>query len=295
MLIECAHAIARQGGDPRNLTLHAQEKNLGTWTICKMNLLLHGLPDARIEKGDTIRDPKLLLEGELLLYDRVIANPPFSLDEWGSEVADSDSYGRFRFGLPPRTRGDLAFVQHMVATLNLHGQLGVVMPHGVLFRGASEGQIRRRLLQEDLFEAVIGLPPNLFYGTGIPAAIVIMSRAKSVERQGKVLFIDASHEYEEGSNQNALRAQDVQKIAATFHAYQDVERYARVVSLEEIARNDFNLNISRYVDTAEEEERIDVAAAVARLRELEQDRAVAEARMHRFLAELGYDTGSGYG
>jgi type I restriction enzyme M protein len=295
MLIECAHAIARQGGDPRNLTLHGQEKNLGTWAICKMNLLLHGLPDARIEKGDTIRDPKLLLEGELLLYDRVIANPPFSLDEWGSEVADSDPYGRFRFGLPPRTKGDLAFVQHMVATLNLHGRLGVVMPHGVLFRGASEGQIRRRLLQEDLFEAVIGLPSNLFYGTGIPAATLVMSRARPAERQGKMLFIGASREYEKGSNQNTLRAQDVQKIVTTFHAYQDVERYARVVSLEDIARNDGNLNISRYVDTAEEEERIDVAAAVARLRELEHERAVAEELMHRFLAELGYDTRSGYG
>jgi type I restriction enzyme M protein len=144
MLIEGAHYIERHGGNPRNLTLHGQEKNLGTWAICKMNMLLHGLPDARIEKGDTIRDPRLVREGELLLYDRVIANPPFSLDEWGIEVAEGDGFGRFHFGIPPRTRGDLAFVQHMVATLNVHGQLGVVMPHGVLFRSASEGTIRPR-------------------------------------------------------------------------------------------------------------------------------------------------------
>ena len=168
MLIECAHYIERHGGNPRNLTLHGQEKNLGTWAICKMNMLLHGLPDARIEKGDTIRDPKLVEEGNLLLHDRVIANPPFSLDEWGREMAEHDGYGRFRFGVPPKTKGDLAFVQHMVAVLNAAGRLGVVMPHGVLFRGSAEGKIRQGLLQEDLFEAVIGLAPNLFYGTGHP-------------------------------------------------------------------------------------------------------------------------------
>ena len=148
MLIECAHFIERRGGNPPNLTLHGQEKNLGTWAICKMNMLLHGLPDARIEKGDTIREPKLVEEAELLLYDRVIANPPFSLDEWGRDVAESDGYGRFRFGVPPRTKGDLAFVQHMVAVLNAAGRLGVVMPHGVLFRGSAEGKIRQGLLQE---------------------------------------------------------------------------------------------------------------------------------------------------
>ena len=145
MLIECAHHIERKGGNPRNLTLHGQEKNLSTWAICKMNMLLHGLPDARIEKGDTICDPKLVDEGELLLYDRVIANPPFSLDEWGRDVAENDGHARFRFGVPPKTKGDLAFVQHMVAVLNASGRLGVVMPHGVLFRGSAEGKIRQGL------------------------------------------------------------------------------------------------------------------------------------------------------
>ena len=187
MLIECAHHLERQGGNPRDLTLHGQEKNLGTWAICKMNMLLHGLPDARIEKGDTIRDPKLVDEGELLRYDRVIANPPFSLDEWGREVAESDGHGRFRFGLPPKTKGDLAFVQHMVAVLNAAGRLGVVMPHGVLFRGGAEGKIRQGMLREDLFEAVIGLAPNLFYGTGIPASVLVLNR-KPAARRGKVLF-----------------------------------------------------------------------------------------------------------
>ena len=289
MLIECAHYVERKGGDPRNLTLHGQEKNLGTWAICKMNMLLHGLPDARIEKGDTIRDPKLVDEGELLLYDRVIANPPFSLDEWGREVAESDGYGRFWFGLPPKTKGDLAFVQHMVAVLNASGRLGVVMPHGVLFRGAAEGKIRQGLLQEDRFEAVIGLPPNLFYGTGIPASILVLNRDKPVARRGRVLFIDASAEFEDGSNQNRLRGHDIEHIAGTFHTYADVEKYARVVPLAEIEQNDWNLNISRYVDTAEDEERVNVAEAVRKLRELELKRATVEATMNQYLAGLGYE------
>ena len=288
MLIECAHFIERRGGNPRNLTLQGQEKNLGTWAICKMNMLLHGLPDARIEKGDTIRDPKLVEEAELLLYDRVIANPPFSLDEWGRDVAESDGYGRFRFGVPPKTKGDLAFVQHMVAVLNAAGRLGVVMPHGVLFRGSAEGKIRQGLLQEDLFETVIGLAPNLFYGTGIPASILVLNRDKPAERKGKVLFIDASGEFEKGSNQNRLRDRDIEHISRAFHANADVEKYARVVPLAEIEQNDWNLNISRYVDTSDEEERIDVGEAVRKLKELEQERAAAEATMNRYLAELGY-------
>ena len=289
MLIECAHHIERQKGNPKNLTLHGQEKNLGTWAICKMNMLLHGLSDARIEKGDTIRDPKLVHERELLLYDRVIANPPFSLDEWGRDVAENDGYGRFRFGVPPKSKGDLAFVQHMVAVLNAEGQLGVVMPHGVLFRGSAEGKIRQGMLEEDLFEAVVGLAPNLFYGTGIPASILVLNRNKPEARKGKVLFIDASGDFKSGVNQNSLREQDIKHTSKTFLAYEDVEQYARVVPLSEIERNDWNLNISRYVDTSEESERVDVAEAVRKLRALEKERSEAEAQMNRYLAELGYD------
>ncbi len=288
MLIECAKYVERHGGDPRNLTLHGQEKNLGTWAICKMNLLLHGLPDPRIEKGDTIRDPKLVQEGGLILYDRVIANPPFSLEEWGHEVATADAHGRFRFGIPPKSKGDLAFLQHMVATLNKQGQLGVVMPHGVLFRGGSEAEIRKGLLKEDLIEAVIGLAPNLFYGTGIPAAVLVLNRAKAPERREKVLFIDASREFETAPLQSRLRDQDVKKIASTFHAFKEAERYAHIVSIDEIERNDFNLNISRYVDTTGAEVALDVADAVRKLRQIEFDRTAAEAKMNAFLKELGY-------
>ena len=253
-----------------------------------MNVLLHGLPSARIEKGDTIRDPKLVKDGALDVFDRVMANPPFSLDEWGREVAERDAFGRFRYGVPPKTKGDLAFVQHMIATTNQTGMVGVVMPHGVLFRGAAEGEIRRGILKEDLVEAVIGLPSNLFYGTGIPAAILVMNKGKKAERRGKVLFVEASREFREGSAQNYLREEDVRKIGAAFHAFADVEKYARVVAVEEIEKNEWNLNISRYVETADAAEKVDVAQAIARLRELERARGEAEARMNGYLKELGF-------
>lgn len=289
MLIECAHYLERHKQNPRNLSLFGQEKNLGTWAICKMNMLLHGLSDSRIEKGDTIRDPKLRDGDGLMLFDRVIANPPFSLDEWGREVAEHDPQGRFRFGTPPKTKGDLAFVQHMIASTNRAGMVGVVMPHGVLFRGAAEGEIRKGILQEDLVEAVVGLPTNLFYGTGIPAAILVMNKNKAAARKKKVLFIEASREFKEGSAQNYLRAQDVQKIAAVFHAFVDVDKYARVVGVDEIEKNNWNLNISRYVETAEATEKVDVAHALAKLRELEKARDEAKLVMDKFLRELGHE------
>ncbi len=288
MLIECAHYVERHKGNPKNLSLFGQEKNLGTWAICKMNMLLHGIRDARIEKGDTIRDPKLVQDGALMVFDRVIANPPFSLDEWGREVAEHDPFGRFGYGIPPKTKGDLAFVQHMVAVLNKHGKLGVVMPHGVLFRGSAEGEIRSGFLKDDLIETVIGLPSNLFYGTGIPAAVLLLNRSKPAARRGKVLFVEASRGFAEGTNQNQLRDEDLKKIVATVRAFADVERYARVVSIAEIEKNDGNLNISRYVETADARERVDVGAAMKAMRDAERARDSAKATMDRFLKDLGY-------
>ena len=287
MLIECAKYVERHGGDPRKLTLHGQENNLGTWAICKMNMLLHGLPDARIEKGDTIRNPRLVKDGALEVYDIVIANPPFSLDDWGRETAEADPFGRFRFGLPPKAKGDLAFVQHMVATMGIHGHVAVVMPHGVLFRGGAEGGIRTAMLKEDLFEAVIGLPGNLFYGAAIPATIVILSKDKPKERRGKVLIVDASREYREGRAQNYLRDEDLEKIARTFHAGADVEGYARVVPVAEIEAAEGSLNISRYVAAGQDEEHVDLAGVLKRLADLETARNDAEARMRAALKDLG--------
>ena len=288
MLIECARHVKEHGGDIRNLSLYGQEKNLSTWAIAKMNLLLHGLPDARVEKGDVIREPKLIENGELMLFDRVIANPPFSLEHWGRDLASVDPYKRFGFGLPPNTRGDLAFLQHMVATLNNKGRLGVVMPHGILFRGASEGRIRKELLDRDLFEAIIGLPVNLFYGPGIPAAILILNRAKPEDRKGKALFVYAPDAYEAAPNQNKLRPQDIEHFVSAFRAFRDEEKFCRVATIEEIKNNDYNLNIARYVDVAEEETIPNIQEALNALREAEQRRNDAETKMNALLREMGY-------
>ncbi len=288
MLIQSVDYIKSKGGNPNNLSLYGQEKNLNTWAICKMNLLLHGLSDHRIEKGDTIRDPKLTENGELMLFDRVIANPPYSLKNWGREEASADEFGRFRFGLPPANAGDYAFVQHMLATLNHTGKAGVVLPHGILFRGGAEGKIRQGLVKEDLIEAIIGLPANLFYGTGIPATIILYNKDKEEARQNKIFFIDASRDFQEGKNQNVLRDEDVEKIVSTFDNYEEIEKYSRIVTLDEIKENEYNLNISRYIDTTEEEEQIDVTQAIQELKQLELERNEIEATMYSFLKELGY-------
>lgn len=260
MLVQTRNYLARHGDNPANLSLFGQEMNLNTWAICKMNMFLHGVRSADIRKGDTLPNPQHTRDGELMTFDRVIANPPFSLKNWGKEEADADSYGRFPYGTPPKNAGDLAFVQHMIASLNAEGMMGVVMPHGVLFRGASEKAIRKGILDDDLLEAVIGLPAALFYGTGIPASLLIINKKKSAKRQGKVLFINSELEYEEGKNQNKLRPQDITKIIQTFDDYAEVKRYSKVVTLAEIAENDYNLNIRRYADTSPPPEIFDVRA-----------------------------------
>ena len=288
MLIQSAKYITEHGGQAKNFSLFGQEKNLGTWAICKMNMLLHGFPDARIEKGDTIRDPKLLQDGELMLFDRVIANPPFSLDAWGREVAETDSHGRFRFGIPPKSKGDLAFLQHMIATLNVHGKMGIVMPHGVLFRGSAEGSIRQGIVEEDLVEAAVGLAPNLFYGTGIPAVILILNRDKPKQRKGKVLFVHAGELFVGGNQQNVLSSEHLAQIAGIYRSFAEKDRLSAVASLDEIAANDFTLNITRYVDVSEAEAEHDVARELARLKKLMLERTEAEARMAELMEELGF-------
>lgn len=260
MLVQTRNYLVAHGENAANLSLYGQEMNLNTWAICKMNMFLHGVFNADIRKGDTLGDPQHIQNGELMTFDRVIANPPFSLAAWGKEAADNDGYGRFPYGTPPKDSGDLAFVQHMIASLNNQGMMGVVMPHGVLFRGSSEKEIRKGILNDDLLEAVIGLPAALFYGTGIPASLLIINKQKPLDRKGKVLFINGELDYQEGKNQNSLRTQDIEKIVNTFNSYQDVKRYAKVVNLEEIAENDYNLNIRRYADTSPPPEIYDVRA-----------------------------------
>ena len=260
MLVQTRNYLEQHGENPSNLSLFGQEMNLNTWAICKMNMFLHGVYSADIRKGDTLGNPQHTQGGELMTFDQVIANPPFSLKKWGKEEADADSYGRFPYGTPPKDSGDLAFVQHMIASLNAEGMMGVVMPHGVLFRGSSEKAIRQGILNDDLLEAVIGLPAALFYGTSIPACLLIINKNKPAERRGKVLFINSDLEYEEGKNQNKLRQQDIEKIVQTFDDYAEIKRYSKVVALADIAENDYNLNIRRYADTSPPPEIFDVRA-----------------------------------
>jgi type I restriction enzyme M protein len=289
MLVQSAYHLREKGQNPKNISLFGQERNIGTWAICKMNMLLHGLSSARLERGDTLRGPRLLREdGKLMEFDIVIANPPFSLKNWGYEEAQHDPYRRFRFGIPPKGYGDYAFVQHMIATLNPRGRAGVVLPHGILFRGGAEGKIRKGILEEDLLEAVIGLPPNLFFGASIPACLFILNKDKARERKGKVFFLYGANDFLKGKNQNHLRREDIGKMVDTYQGYRSIERYCRPVSLDEIRSNDHNLNITRYIDVSEEEEPIDVQKALDELKVLKEERAALEGKMSGYLKQLGY-------
>jgi type I restriction enzyme M protein len=269
-----------------NYFLAGQEYNGSTWSLARMNMYLHGCDAARIEWCDTLNSPKLIEGDRLMKFDVVVANPPFSLDKWGAEHAAADPYRRFWRGVPPKSKGDYAFITHMVEIATEgRGKVGVIVPHGVLFRGGAEGAIRRQFIEENLLEAVIGLPVNLFFGTGIPACILLFNKGKVTT---DVLFIDASREFGEGRNQNTLRQEDIVKIVATHRAFVTVEKYAYRATREEIAANDYNLNIPRYVDTFEQEEEIDIAAVQAEIDRLEGELADTRAEMRRYLEELGY-------
>lgn len=260
MLIQTRNYLIEHDENPQNLSLYGQEMNLNTWAICKMNMFLHGVLNADIRKGDTLGDPQHTHDGELRVFDRVIANPPFSLKKWGKDTADNDPYGRYPYGTPPKNAGDLAFIQHMIASLNAEGKMGVVVPHGVLFRGSSEKEIRKGILEDDLLEAVIGLPSALFYGTGIPAALLIINKNKPSDRKDKVLFINGELEYQEGKNQNKLRDIDIQHILKVYDAFECEKRYSKVVLMDEIRENDYNLNIRGYANTSPPPEPFDVKA-----------------------------------
>jgi len=319
MLIESANYVKEHGGmlnEFVNCTLKGQEKNLGTWAICKINMIVHNFTSADIRKGDTLGSPRHLADGELETFDRVIANPPFSLKEWWSaaevEVQTdakgrsitpkynkevSDEFGRFKYGIPPRGYGDMAFLQHMLAVLKQDGKMGIVLPHGVLFRGSSEGKIRQGLLEDDLIEAIIGLPEKLFYNTGIPASIIIINKNKSDELKNRVLFVDASNDYKDGKNQNVLTDENINKVVEAFDKVEDeaaidnlpeITKYARLVELQEIADNDYNLNIARYIDTSEPEAIIDIEKVIGNITTIEAKEAEVDKKLNGFLKDLGF-------
>lgn len=287
LLMKCG-AMVRKNSGSKKYALYGQEAIGSTWALAKMNMFLHGEDNHRIEWGDTIRHPMLLdKEGTgLLHFDIVTANPPFSLDKWGFEGAANDEFGRFRRGVPPKTKGDYAFISHMIETLKPEsGRMGVVVPHGVLFRASSEGKIRTQIIEENLLDAVIGLPEKLFFGTGIPAAILIFKKHKT---DSNVMFIDASREFKSGKNQNQLTEDNIQKIIDTYKARESVDKYAYLASFDEIKENDFNLNIPRYVDTFEEEAEIDLVAVRNERVLLQNELKALENEMEGYLKELGY-------
>lgn len=292
--------LAKQVGS-KNFSLYGQEINGSTWALARMNMFLHEIDDATIEWGDTLNNPKLL-EGDSLLKGNIVgANPPFSLDKWGADNAISDQFSRFHRGIPPKSKGDYAFISHMIeSTYHDNGRVGVILPHGALFRGSSEGKIRQQLIEENLLEAVIGLPSHLFYGTGIPAIILIFNKAKNENTD--VLFIDASQDYDDSKSQNKLRDEDIQRIVETYESFQQstslplntevglelIRKYAYRATLKEIRKNDYNLNIPRYVDTYEEEEPVNVAETQRQIECLKKDLTEVESKMNKYLNELGF-------
>ncbi|MDS0299367.1 type I restriction-modification system subunit M [Halogeometricum sp. S1BR25-6] len=299
MLIYSAQHVEEEGGDRDDISLYGQEKNLNTWAIGQMNVLLHELQDADIAKGDTIRTPKFVTEhDELEPFDRVVANPPWNQKSWNKEwVEENEPYNRFPHGLPPKNRGDWAWIQLMIASLSETGKAGIVMDNGVLFRSRSEKKIRKPVLEADLIEAVIALPENLFYNTSSPGCILIMNKDKPAERKDKVQFIYAEDQtlresgvqiFEELSNQNQLTQDGVAYLAETHLTGREEEHHSRLVDMEEIEENDWSLSVPRYVDTTEPEEPIDVSEKLREIDELETKRRNTKEELQQYMEELEY-------
>lgn len=290
LLLLAGEEIEKQGS--KNYALYGQEKTGSTYNLARMNMFLHGKDSARIEWGDTLNNPLLLEDDRLMTFDVVVANPPFSLDKWGDKSLENDKYNRFWRGMPPASKGDYAFISHMIETAKAkEGRVVVIVPHGVLFRGSSEGKIREALIKENILDAVIGLPAGLFQTTGIPVAILVFDRSREPgganENRKDVLFIDASREFVSGKNQNTLSSEHISKIVETYKKRSEIEKYSHLATFDEIKENDFNLNIPRYVDTFEAEPEIDIAATQKRILELEQELAKTQAQMQEYLKELG--------
>ena len=276
--------VARQIGSD-NFSLFGQEANGSTWALCKMNMFLHGMDSARIEWCDTINNPRLVEDSGLMKFDIVVANPPFSLDKWGAEGAEMDRFNRFHRGVPPKGKGDYAFISHMIETsIERSGRVGVIVPNGVLFRGASEGKIRQQLIESNLVKAVIGLPPNLFYGTTIPAAIIIFDRAKT---HTAIAFVNASQSFLNTPNQNRLRPEDVDRILEAYYNPAKFPSYSALVPLDEVRANDFSLTISRYVAHSDSPEDVDIGAIAGRITDLERELTKCQTSIKAQIRDLG--------
>jgi len=290
LLLLAGVEVEKQGS--QNYALYGQESKGSTYQLARMNMFLHGKDSARLEWGDTLNNPLLVENDQLMHFDVVVANPPYSLEKWGAENAEGDKYKRFWRGVPPKNKGDYAFITHMVETAKPKtGRVAVVVPHGVLFRGGAEGKIRKQLLEENIVDAVVGLPANLFQTTGIPVAILLIDRSREKggvnENRKDVFFIEASKEFKQGKAQNSLTDENIKKIFYTYVERDDVEKFARKVKPVEIQENDYNLNITRYVDTFKEEEPVDIQANLRELEALEPELDKLEKQMKMYLEELG--------
>ena len=294
MLLGAIEHVVREGGDPRTFygRIYGQEKNLTTSAIARMNLVLHGIEDFQIAREDTLRSPAFTdsSTGGLATFDCVIANPPFSLKEWGRDLWEADPWSRAAFGIPPETYGDYAFVQHMIASMTTtgNGRMAVVLPQGALFRKAAEGKIREALLKDDLIEAAIGLAPNLFYGTQLAGCIVVLRRKKPAERRNKVLIIDASNLFRKGRAQNFLDQEHSDQIVSLYRAFEEVEDRAKVATLDEIEKEGWTLNISRYVLPPICEDIPPLPEAVAAFKTALADARAAEDHLRKVLTKGGW-------
>lgn len=290
-LLESYDYLKAKSGEKiaKTLYLYGQEQNLATFAIAKINMFLHGLDSADIRRGDTLANPQFLnQQGGLQTFDIVVANPPYSIKDYEWEAFKNKFARLDGYDAPPEKNADYAFILHIIKSMNANGRAGIVLPHGVLFRGGAEARIREQILKNDLVEAIIALPSKLFYGTGIPAAIVILNKNKSKEKKSRVLIIDGEKDYLEGKNQNILRPLDINKIIKTYNGYEDIEKYARVVGLEEIENNNFNLNIRQYIDSSNSEEKIDVKTVRSEIKKIKKELADADSKVEKHLDELNY-------
>jgi type I restriction enzyme M protein len=291
-LLEAYDYLKQKSGEKiaKTLYLYGQELNISTFAIAKINMFLHGLDSADIRRGDTIANPQFLTQnGNLQTFDICVANPPYSIKDWESEIFKTNKYGRLEgYDMPPEKNADYAFVLHIIKSMNVNGRAGIVLPHGVLTRPNAEARIREQILKNDLIEAVIALPPKLFYGTGIPAAVLILNNNKSEDKKNKVLIIDAEKDFLEGKNQNSLRPQDINKIVKAYDGYSDIDKYARIVSLKDIEDKGYNLNIRDFIDSSEEDEVIDVKMVRNEIISLKKELAKSDALVEKYLDELNY-------
>ena len=286
MLLECVNHLQESNKDYRTLTLYGQEKNLTSSSIARMNMFLHGIEDFNIVRGDTLRNPAFFAADGLKAFDCVIANPPFSLDDWGSENWVNDPYGRNIAGVPPKGNGDMAWVQHMIKSMNSTGRMTVVLPHGALFRKGAEGRIREELLKQDLLEAVIGLGSNIFYGTQLAACVMVFKQNKPANKKGKVLFIDGSNQVRVGRAQNFLEPQHVKQLFDWYTNFKVVENYTKVATLKDIIENDYNLNIPLYVEKIIEENLPSVEEALSDLKKAWEESLKAEEKFKTILNQF---------